>query len=206
MTAHWTVPLIQYTIGNKNLFIRYCYSLPGLSFNSNATSRLKILQNSISAYKSNNNQPCTTSHLVEIVLSWQTSIKAIVYCSGNEKIRKKLFGTDIVIIDAKTKLISHRKQKAAFILTELKGMHLKVDLENKLSPTVRRNRTCLSKFKPKKKMEKSHQKRNGRKSKRREIKVKTLGICFCCEFKNLCWLGGLIETVKDNLYKDFWKN
>ena len=99
----------------QKLFRRYCYSLPGLSFNSNAKNSLKMLQNllnreifsrsrelnvchdisknSISAHKSNNKQTCTTSQLVETLLQRQTRIEAIVYRqrSGTENIRKKLF-------------------------------------------------------------------------------------------------------------------
>ena len=147
----------------QKLFRWYCYSRPGLSFNSNAKNSLKTLQkllncgvlcssrelnichdiinHSSSAHKSNNNQPCTTRRLFEIFLQWRTRLEAGGYCqrSGTENIRKKLFGTAIVIIDAKTKLISQRKQKDAFILTELKRNHLIVYLEYKLLSTVWRN-------------------------------------------------------------------
>ena len=133
--------------------------------NSISAHRSNIINNSISAHRSNNNQPCTTSQLIEILSRWQARIKAIVYCqrSGTVNIRKKLFGTGIVIIDAKTKLISHRKQKDAFILSELKRIHPKVDLEYKLLSTVWRNRSFLSKFKPEKKNRKKPSKKKGRK-------------------------------------------
>ena len=176
----------------QKLFRHCCYSLPGLSFNNNAKNSLKVLQNllnrgilsrsrdliiwhdiinnSISAHRSNNNEPCTTSQLIEILSQWQARIKAIVYCqrSGTVNIRKKLFGTGIVIIDAKTKLISHRKQKDAFILSELKRIHPKVDLEYKLLSTVWRHRSFLSKFKPEKKNRKKPSKEKRKKRKQRK--------------------------------------
>ena len=135
MPALWAVPLILSPISNKNSSE---FSLPGLIFNNNAKNSLKVLQNllnrgtlsrssdfiiwhdifnnSISAHRSNNNQPSTTSQLIEILSQWQTRIKAIVYRqrSSTVNIRKKHFGTGIVIIDAKTKLISHRKKKDVF--------------------------------------------------------------------------------------------
>ena len=176
----------------QKLFRRCCYFLPGLSFNNNAKNSLKDLQNflnrgilsrsrdsiiwhnlinnSISAHRSNNNQPFTTSQLIEIFSQWQTRIKAIVYCqrSGTVNILIKLFGTGIVIIDAKTKMISHRKQKDVFILSELKRFHPKVDLEYKLLSTAWRNRSCLSKSKPKKKNMKKPSKKKRKKVKQRK--------------------------------------
>ena len=176
----------------QKLFRRCCYSLPGLSFNNNAKNSLEVLQNLlnhgilsrsrdliiwheiinnfISAHRSNNNQPFTTSQLVEILSQWQTRIKAIVYCqrSGTVNIRKKLFGFGIVIADAKPKLISHRKQKDAFILSELKRIHPKVNLEYKLLSTVWRNRNFLTKFKPEKENRKKQSKKKWKKIKQRK--------------------------------------
>ena len=86
----------------KKLFVRSCFSVPGLSFNDKAINRHKILQNlltrgslrkvnniiiwhdvinnSISPHRSNNYQPNSIDQLIENLLLFKDRIKAIVYC------------------------------------------------------------------------------------------------------------------------------
>ena len=117
----------------KKLFVRSCFSVPGLSFNDKAINRHKILQNlltrgslskvnniiiwhdvinnSISPHRSNNYQPSSIDQLIENLLLFKDRIKAIVYCRrlGTGNIKRRLFSSQIIIIDAVRKLISHKK-------------------------------------------------------------------------------------------------
>ena len=145
---------------NKKLFVRSCFTVPGLSFNDKAINRHKILQNlltrgslskvifiiiwhdvinkSISPHRSNNYQPSSIDQLKENLLLFKDRIKAIVYCRrlGTGDIKRRLFGSQIIIIDAVRKLISHKKSKDSTILSHMRQVHPSAALEFKLLSVV----------------------------------------------------------------------
>ena len=78
-----------------------------------------VIKNSISPHRSNNYQPSSINQLIENLLLFKDRNKAIVYCRrlGTGDIKRRLFGSQIIIIDAVRKLISHKKSKDSTILT-----------------------------------------------------------------------------------------
>ena len=177
----------------KKLFVRSCFSVPGLSFNDKAINRHKILQNlltrgslskvnniiiwhdvinnSISPHRSNNYQPSSIDQLIENLLLFKDRFKAIVYCRrlGTGNIKRRLFSSQIIIIDAVRKLISHKKSKDSTILSDLRQEHPSAALEFKLLSVVWNHRNHVQRFKPDKKIRKKPNQRIRRKL--RQLKV-----------------------------------
>ena len=177
----------------KKLFVRSCFSVPGLRFNDKAINRHKILQNlltrgslskvnniiiwhdvinnSISPRRSNNYQPSSIDQLIENLLLFKDRIKAIVYCRrlGTGNIKRQLFSSQIIIIDAVRKLISHKKSKDSTILSDLRQVHPSAALEFKLLSVVWNHRNHVQRFKPDKKIRKKPNQRIRRKL--RQLKV-----------------------------------
>ena len=177
----------------KKLFVRSCFSVPGLSFNDKAINRHKILQNlltrgslskvnniiiwhdvinnSISPHRSNNYQPSSIDQLIENLLLFKDRIKAIVYCRrlGTGDIKRRLFSSQIIIIDAVRKLISHKKKsKDSTILSDLRQVHPSAALEFKLLSVVWNHRNHVQRFKPEKKIRKKPNQRVRRKLRKQE--------------------------------------
>ena len=177
----------------KKLFVRSCFSVPGLSFNDKAINRQKILQNlltrgslskvnniiiwhdvinnSISPHRSNNYQPSSIDQLIENLLLCKDRIKAMVYCRrlGTGDIKRRWFSSQIIIIDAVRKLISHKKSKDSTILSDLRQVHPSAALEFKLLSIVWNHRNHVQRFKPDKKIRKKPNQRVRRKL--RQLKV-----------------------------------
>ena len=177
----------------KKLCVRSCFSVPGLSFNDKAINRHKILQNiltrgslskvnnviiwhdvinnSISPQRSNNYQPSSIDQLIENLLLFKDRIKAIVYCRrlGTGDIKRRLFGSQVIIIDAVRKLISHRKCKDSTILSDLRQVHPSAALEFKLLSVVWNHRNHVQRVKPDKKIRKKPNQRIRKKL--RQLKV-----------------------------------
>ena len=186
-----TLDSIPYKI--IKLFVRSCFSVPGLSFNDKAINRQKILQNlltrgslskvnniilwndvinnSISPHRSNNYQPSSIDQLTESLLLFKDRIKAIVYCRrlGTGDIKRRLFGSQIIIIDAVSNLISPRKSKDSTILSDLRQVHLSAALEFKLLSVVWNHRNHVQRFKPDEKIRKKPNQRVRKKL--RQLKV-----------------------------------
>ena len=171
----------------KQLFVCSCFSVPGLSFNNKAINRQKILQillnrgslskvnniimwhdvinNSISLHRSNNYQPSSIDQLIENLLLFKDRIKARVYCRrvGTGDIKRRLFGSQIIIINAVRKLISHKKSKDSTILSDLRQVHPSAALEFKLLSVVWNHRNHVQRFKPDEKIRKKPNQRIRRK-------------------------------------------
>ena len=92
-------------------------------------------------------------------------IKAIVYCRrlGTGDIKRRLFSSQIIIIDAVRKLISHKKSKDSTILSDLRQVHPSAALEFKLLSVVWNHRNHVQRFKPHKKIRKKPNQRIRRK-------------------------------------------
>ena len=174
----------------KNIFVRSCFSVPGLSFNDKAINRHKTLQNlltrrslskvkniiiwhdvinnSISPHRSNNYQPSSIDQLIENLLLFKDRIKEIVHCRrlGTGDIKRRLFGSQIIIIDAVRKLISHKKSKDSTILSDLRQVHPSAAVEFKLLSVVWNH---VRRFKPDEKIRKKPNQRIRRKL--RQLKV-----------------------------------
>ena len=76
------------------------------------------MNNSITRHKSNNYTACSRVELVEILKQHTNNFIATVHCQrfGTPNIYEDLRQLDIMIIDAKTKLVSKRKQRLPEVL------------------------------------------------------------------------------------------
>ena len=75
--------------------------------------------------------------------------KASVYCRrlGTGDIKRRLFSSQIVILDAVRKLISHRKRKDSTILSDFQQVHPPAALDFKLLSIVWNHRNHVQRFK-----------------------------------------------------------
>ena len=150
----------------QNWYKSTVFSLPGLSLNPFDVNERKTVQyqldnafrhktdviiwhdainNSLISQRTNNFRALAFSELSNVLESYQTRLKAIVYCPRNGA--ANIFGfhkqTDVVTIHVQIDLVSKRKQKVPKLVKEYYQLHQKAHLELKSLTLILTNQKSL---------------------------------------------------------------